>query len=42
MHNLWFFQDLMRRIREAIAEDRMLELMREVRAQWSPLENPNG
>jgi queuine tRNA-ribosyltransferase len=31
MHNLWFFQRLMERIRSAIAEDRMIELVEEVR-----------
>ncbi|MEL6187023.1 MAG: tRNA guanosine(34) transglycosylase Tgt, partial [Myxococcota bacterium] len=35
MHNLWFFGDLMRRIREAIAEDRLAELVREVRSIWT-------
>lgn len=29
MHNLWFFQRLMARIRKAIAEDRMAELVRD-------------
>lgn len=32
MHNLWFFQELMRRVREAIARDRMAELVEEVRS----------
>jgi queuine tRNA-ribosyltransferase len=32
MHNLWYFQRLMERIRSAIAEDRMIELVEEVRA----------
>ena len=35
MHNLWFFGDLMRRVREAIEQDRLRELMDEVRAVWA-------
>lgn len=34
MHNLWFFGDLMRRIREAIVENRLAELVKEVRSIW--------
>lgn len=34
MHNLWFFGDLMRRIRSAIAEDRMAEMVKEVYDIW--------
>ncbi|MBX2814202.1 MAG: tRNA guanosine(34) transglycosylase Tgt [Myxococcales bacterium] len=34
MHNLWFFGSLMRRIRSAIVEDRMNELVEEICAVW--------
>jgi queuine tRNA-ribosyltransferase len=33
-HNLWFYQDLMRGIREAIAADRLPAYAREVTARW--------
>ena len=36
MHNLWFFGDLMRRMRTSIAQDRMAELVREVRSVFGP------
>ena len=39
MHNLWFFGDLMRQIREAIAQDKMREMVKRVREVWTPLES---
>ncbi|MFO0728856.1 MAG: tRNA guanosine(34) transglycosylase Tgt [Myxococcota bacterium] len=41
MHNLWFYQRHMERIRAAIAEDRMEELVRES-AQATPTEDPEA
>lgn len=35
MHNLWFFQEHMRRIRAAIAEDRLASFVAEQRALWT-------
>lgn len=42
MHNLWFFGDLMRQVREAIEADRMAELVREVKRIWPPREQKAG
>jgi queuine tRNA-ribosyltransferase len=36
MHNLWFFQRHMQRIRQAIAEDRLTEMVRAEREKWGP------
>lgn len=42
LHNVWFFHDLMRSIREAIAAGTLLELRREVLARVEPRRSPGA